>query len=126
MDVALDRADHHLADRRRAGFGEQRAQDEHAGLHGVGGQQHFGHEQDAVAEVDADDAHALDQGLGQDLVRRPTALQQDMHALFDLLLEAIVEIVVHLLHEFLVVERAQVEIVRVGHRFSSPQGRTAA
>jgi hypothetical protein len=51
----------------RAGLDQQRAQDEHAGLHRVGRQQHFRHEQDAVAEVDADDAHALDQRLGQDL-----------------------------------------------------------
>ena len=56
VDVALDRADHHLADRRRPGLGEQRAQDRHAALHRVGGEQHLGHEQDAVAKVDADDA----------------------------------------------------------------------
>ena len=43
------------------GFGEQRPQDRHAGLHRVRGEQNLGHEQDAVAEVDADDAHPLDE-----------------------------------------------------------------
>ena len=56
VDVALDGADHHLADLRRPGLDQQRAQDRHAGLHRVGGQQHLRHEQDAVAEIDADDA----------------------------------------------------------------------
>jgi hypothetical protein len=61
VDVALDGADHHLAHFRRAGGGQQRAQDRHARLHRVGRHQHFRHEQNAVAEIDADDAHALDQ-----------------------------------------------------------------
>ena len=68
---------------RRAGLGEQRPQDRHAALHGVGGQQHLGHEQDAVAEVDADDRHAADQRLGQHVVGRPAALEQDVHAFLD-------------------------------------------
>jgi hypothetical protein len=63
VDVALDGADHHLADARRAGFGQQRLEDGHAALHRVGGQQHLGHEQDAVAEIVADDGHAADQRL---------------------------------------------------------------
>ena len=58
--------------------------------------QHFRHEQDAVAEVDPDDAHALDQRLGQHVIGNPVALEQDVDALFDLFLEAVVEIVVHL------------------------------
>ena len=61
VDVALDGADHDLADRLDAGFGEQRAQDCHPALHGICGEQDLGYEQDAVAEVDADDAHAFDQ-----------------------------------------------------------------
>jgi hypothetical protein len=87
---------------RRAGGGQQRAEDEHAGLHGVGGQQHFRHEQDAVAEIDADDAHAFDQRLGQHLVGRPAAFEQDVHALLDLFLQAVIEVVMHLLHELVV------------------------
>ena len=111
VDVALDRADHHLADLGRAGLGQQRPQDRHAALHRVGREQDLGHEEDAVAEVDPDDPHALDQGLGQDPVRLPAALEQDVDALHDLLLEAVVEVVLHLLDQFVVVERAEIEIV---------------
>ena len=50
----------------------------------------------------ADDAHALDQRLGQHLVGRPAALEQDVDALLDLLLEAVIEVVVHLRDEFVV------------------------
>ncbi len=114
VDVALDGADHHLADLRRAGFGKQRPEDEHAGLHGVGGEQHFRHEQDAVAEIDADDPHALDQRLGQHVVGRPFPAEQDVHALLDLLLHPVIEVVLHLLDEFLVIERVKVEFV-FGH-----------
>ncbi|MCY1241796.1 hypothetical protein D9M72_547170 [compost metagenome] len=102
MNVTLDGADHHLAELRRAGFGKQRTQDGHAGLHGVCRQKHFRHEQDAVAEVDADDAHAFDQRLGQDIVGRPAALEQDVGSVLDLLLEAVIKVVMHLLHKFLV------------------------
>ena len=76
----LTRADHDLADRLGAGLGQQRPQDLHAGLHRVGRQQHFGHEQDAVAEVDADDAHAFDQRVVQDLVGAPAAAEEDLVA----------------------------------------------
>ena len=72
VDVALDGADHDLADRLGPGLGEQRAQDLHAGLHRVGGEQDLRHEEDAVAEVDADDPHALDEGVVEDLRRRPS------------------------------------------------------
>jgi hypothetical protein len=43
------------------------------------------------------------------LVGRPAALEQDAHALHHLLLEAVIEVVVHLLHQFLVVEGLQIE-----------------
>ncbi|MNL42088.1 hypothetical protein D3C87_1645260 [compost metagenome] len=102
MDVALDGADDHLAQLRRAGFGQKRPQDRHARLHRIGRQQDFRHEQDAVAEVDADDAHAFDQCLGQDVVGRPTTLEQDVGSVLDLLLEAVIKVVMHLLHKFLV------------------------
>ena len=100
-----------LADRLGAGLGEQRAQDRHAGLHRVGGQQHLGHEQDPVAEVDADDAHALDEGVVEDLVGAPATVEQDRRALDDLVGQPVVEIVVHLLDELVVGQRGEVEIV---------------
>ena len=118
MDVALDGADHHLALLRRAGGGEQRAQDEHAGLHRVGRQQHFRHEQDAVAEILADDAHAFDERLGQHLVGRPAALEQDVGAFLDLFLEPVIEVVVHLLHELVVGKLGKDDLV-VGHFLGS-------
>ena len=69
--------------------------------------------------------HAADQGLGQHVVGLPAALEQDVHALDDLLLEAVVEVVLHLLDELLVVERAQVEVVVLGHGRSLIHKRTA-
>ena len=89
-----------------AGLGQQRPQDLHAALHGVGGEQHLGHEQDAVAKIDADDAHAFDQRIVQDLLGGPAALEENVRRLLDLGLEAVVEVVVHLLGELLVVEIA--------------------
>ena len=114
VDVALDGADHHLAHFRRAGRRQKGAKDRHAGLHRVGRHQHFRHEQNAVAEIDADDPHALDQGFGQDMVRLPAAVEQNSHALLDLFLEAVVEVIVHLLDEFVVGEGFKVEFA-FGH-----------
>ena len=105
VDVALDRPDDDLADRLRAGLGEQRPEDLHAGLHRVRGEQDLGHEQDAVAEVDADDPHARDERVVEDLRRAEAAPEQDVRPLDDLGLHAVVEVVVHLLDE-LVVARA--------------------
>ncbi len=98
---------------RRAGLGQQRAEDDHAGLHRIGGQQHFGDEQDAVAEVDADDPHALDQRLGQRVIGRPAALQQDVDGHLDLFLEAVIEVVMHLLNEIVVVQAVEIEFAGV-------------
>ena len=111
VDVALDGADHDLADRFGAGLGEQRAQDLHPGLHRVGGEQHLGHEQDAVTEVDADDPHALDERVVQRPVRAPAAVEQDHRALDDLVGEPVVQVVVHLLDELVVVERGEIDLV---------------
>ena len=99
VNVAFHGADHHLADLRRAGLGEQRPQDRHAGLHGVRRHQHFGHEEDAVAEILADDAHAFDEGFGEHFVGRPIALQKNAHGLLDLGLEPVVKVVMHLRDE---------------------------
>ena len=98
---------------------------EHARLHGVGGQQHFRHEQDAVAEIDADDAHAFDQRLGQHLVGRPAAAEQDVDAFLDLFLEAVIEIVMHLLHEIVVGKLRKDDFV-VGHCHGLLDGDRAA
>jgi hypothetical protein len=111
VDVALDRADDHLALLGRAGLGQQRLQHRHPGLHRVGGQKHFGDEQDAVAEIVAHDLHAGDQRLGQHVIGLPAALEQDVRALDDFLLEAVIEVVMHLRDEFLVVELAQDDVV---------------
>ena len=111
VDVTLDGADDHLAHRLGACLRQQRPQDSHAALHGVRGEQHLGHEQDPVAKVDADDGHAAHQGVVQDLVRRPAPLEQDLRAFDDLVPEAVVQIVVHLLDQFLVVEFGKDEIV---------------
>ena len=91
-----------------------RAQDRHAGLHRVGGEQHLRHEQDAVAEILADDAHALDQRLGEHVIGRPLALQQDVDAFLDFFLQPVIEVVVHLLHEFVVGQFGEDDIV-IGH-----------
>ena len=81
-------------------------------LHRVGGQQHFGHEQDAVAEVGADDGHAGDQRLGQHVIGRPAARDQDVDAFFDLFLQTVVKVVVHLQHKFVVGKFGEDDFVR--------------
>ena len=99
----------------RAGLGQQRPQDGHAGLHRVGGEEDLGHEQDPVAEVDADDPHALDERLVEHAVRAPAAAEQDVRALDDLVGQAVVEVVVHLLDELVVGQAREVELLVVGH-----------
>ena len=94
-----------------AGLGQQRPEDFHPALHGIRREQNLRHEQDAVAKVDADDAHAFDQRIVEHALGRPAARQEDVRRLLDLGLEAVVEVVVHLLGEFLVIERGQVEFV---------------
>ena len=49
----------------------------------------------------------LDQRVGQDRVGSPAALQQDVDALLDFLLETVVEVVVHLLDEIGVAQLAE-------------------
>ena len=114
MDVAFDSADHHFAHAGRAGFGQKRLEDVHPGLHGIGGQKHFGNEQDTVAEVSAHDGHAGNQGFGQRVIGRPAALDQDVHTLFDFFFQTVVEVVVHLQDKLFVAQFGQVDFV-VGH-----------
>ena len=126
MDVALDRADHDLADPLGAGLREQRPQDLHPGLHRVGGEQHLRDEEDPVAEVDADDPHALDEGVVEHLVGVPAAGEQDVRALGDLGREPVVEVVVHLGDELVVGKLTQDDlfIAHAAPRFVWSKGRS--
>src|SRR3954452_5259440 len=110
MDVALDGPDDHLADRFRAGLREERAQDRHACLHRVGGEEDLGDEQDAVAEVDADDLHPGNESVVEDARRGPAAAEQDVRALDDLGRHAVVQVVVHLLGELIDGERRDLDL----------------
>ena len=102
VDVALDGADYHLADRLCTGLGEQRTEDGHAGLHGVCRQQHLGDEEDAVPEVDAHDPHAGNQGVVEHARSIPAPTEQDLGPFDDLVGEAVVEVVVHLCRQVFV------------------------
>jgi hypothetical protein len=104
VDVALDSADHHAADLLRAGLGQHRAQDAHARLHRFGRHQHFRHEEDAVAEVGADDLHACHQPAREHVVRRLAAAQRLAHLGLDLSSQPVVEI---FLHQFVQVFQGQ-------------------
>ena len=126
VDVALDGADHDLADRLGAGLGEERPQDRHAGLHRVRGEQHLGDEQDPVAEVDADDLHAGNQRVVENPRRFPAAPEQDVRALDDLVGHAVVEVVLHLLDELVVLQRREIDflVVVLSHRLEpAPRAR---
>jgi hypothetical protein len=109
---------------RRPGFHQERPQDGHASLHGVRRQEHFRHEQDAVAEILADDLHAGHQRLGEDIVRGPAAIQEEPRSLLDLLLHAVIEVVLHLRDEVLVGEFCQDDVV-VRHDGFSSSGQAA-
>jgi hypothetical protein len=85
------------------------------------GQQHFRHEQDAVAKILADDAHAFDKRFGQYLVGRPAALEQDLRAFLDFFLQPVIEVVVHLLHQLVVGKFGKDDLV-VGHLYPAPGG----
>ena len=107
VDVALHGSYYHLAYGLSTGLGQQWSEDGHASFHGVGGQQHLGHEEDAIAEVDAHDPHALNQGVVQDPSGIPTSTQENVGPIGNLVGEAVVEIVVHLGGQVLVAEVRQ-------------------
>ena len=111
MDVALDGSDYDLSDRLRSGLSQQWSQDCHAGLHCVGGQQYLGNEEDAVSEVNADDPHAFNEGLVEDLCWPPVAAEQDVGAFCDLVGQTVVEVVVHLADQVLVRQARQIDLV---------------
>ncbi len=110
VDIALDGPDDDLPDRLGAGLGEERPKDLHAGLHRVGGEQDLGHEQDAVPEVDADDLHARDEGIVENLGRAEATLEEDVRPLDDLFLHSVVQIVVHLLDELVVGQCREIDL----------------
>ena len=111
VDVALDGADHDLADRLGPGLGQERSQDRHPRFHRVRGEEYLRDEQDAVAEVHADNAHPLDERLVEGPLRRPTTVEQDPGALVDLVGHAVVQVVVHLLDQLVIGQGCEVEVV---------------
>ena len=96
VNVALHGADNNFANRLCAGLGKQRTQDIHSGFHCVCSKKHLRHEQNAVTEIDAHDAHALNKCLLQYLVWAPLAIEQYGGAFNDLFTKTVVEVVVHL------------------------------
>ena len=56
----------------------------HPAFHGVCREQNLGHEQNAIPEIDSDDAHPLDQGVIQNAFGGPTPLEENPRRLFDL------------------------------------------
>jgi hypothetical protein len=117
VDVALDGSDDDLPGRLGAGLGEQRPEDLHAGLHRVRRQQHLGDEQDAVAEVDADDGHTRHERILEHAVGRVAAAEQDACAFGDLVAQTVVEVIVHLRDQVVIIEAPQVEFIIV-HRIA--------
>jgi hypothetical protein len=82
---------------------QERTEDMHPALHGVGRKQYLRDEQDAVAEVDAYDAHSFNERFVEHLLRGPTAAEQLVGAFGDLVAEAVIEVVMHLRDEVIVV-----------------------
>src|SRR5665213_3521474 len=77
MDITFNGADDHLAKPWSTSCDQQWAQDGHTSLHGIGGKQDFGHKQNTIAKINADNAHAFNQGFSDGLIRRPATAQQD-------------------------------------------------
>src|SRR4029079_16881739 len=111
--VARDRADDDLAHGLCAGLGEERPKDRHPGLHRVRGEKDLGHEQDAVAEVDAHDLHAGDERVVEDLRGAEAAAEEDRRPLHDLVLHAVIEVVVHLLDELVVGQGVEIDVLEI-------------
>ncbi len=96
MDIALHRANDHLAHGLRPGCDQQGFENRHAGLHGVGSQKHFGDEENAVPEVNSHNGHSRHQRFVQSTRRRPAPTQKDSSAFIDFFGQTIIEVVVHL------------------------------
>ena len=115
VNVALDRSDHHAANTRRAGFGKQWAQNGHSRLHCVGRHQHLWNKQDAIAEINAYNGHSLHQRLGQNFIRCPATAEQNIDALYNFFLQAIIKVIVHLLHKFVIVQIGEDNFIFISH-----------
>ena len=76
-------------------------------------------EAERALESDGVLAHALHQSLSQNVVRCPAPVEQDSGTFLNLLLQPVIKIVVHLLHEFVVGKFGKDDLVIVGHVFSS-------
>ncbi len=100
VEVALDRADHHLAEGRHILGDQQRLQDLDAGVHGTRGQQHLGQEDLVSAELATDDVHAREQALVKDLPRRQPAVDRLLRQLGDLPVLSTLQGLVDLLQNF--------------------------
>ena len=88
----------------KGGMAILRSENRHAALHGVGGEQYLRHKQDAIAEIDTDNGHAIDQRLTQHIFGSPAAVQQNLGALHDFFRQTVVQVIVHLLDKVLVRE----------------------
>src|SRR5665213_583117 len=79
MDITFNGADDHLAKAWSTSCDQKWAQNGHASLHGIGGKQNFGHKQNTIAKINADNTHALDEAFGQNLIGCPAAAEQDVN-----------------------------------------------
>ena len=104
MDITLDRANHHCTNSWCACFSKQRPQNTHARLHRIRCHQDFGNKQNTIAEINADNRHALDKRFGQNLIRCPTPLKQNIDTFNNLILHAVIKVVMHLLDKFIIVQ----------------------
>ena len=68
VEVAFDGAHDDGADGLDAGSGEDGFDVGHAGFHGASGDEDFGDEDDVVAELYADDGHAVEESVVKDVV----------------------------------------------------------
>ena len=85
VQVALDRADDHLAQRADLAGDEQRLDEVHARVHGARREQHLGQEDLVGAEARADDVHAREQAVVEDLACRQPGIERLPGQLRDLL-----------------------------------------
>src|SRR5262249_2827180 len=84
VDVALDGAHDEGADLRRAGLGQQRAEDVERALHGTGGDQHLGDEEVAALETGADLLERGDQRVVEHLLGIEAVLEAGVDEVTDL------------------------------------------